>query len=561
MLINLFFVLLVALIGGIVAKFLKIPTLVGYICAGILGGIIFTFDNATASSLAELGVILLLFSVGLEFSIERLARVGQIAIIGSISQIILVTCISFLVLVGIANIPPNEALVLSLAFSLSSTALIVKILSDRQETGTIHYEIMTGWSLIQDLAVIPMVVLLPTLLGGSSSWGNLALGSVLTTALVLGLVFLVGKFLAPYLTHLIAATNNHELLILLALSLALGTAALVNLFGISAAFGAFLAGVVISKTQENHAIFSETRPLRDIFSILFFVSLGFLVTPQFIISHLFTILLLAGFVIILKIITTFVLCIAFGYKGKTAIEVSLGLAQVGEFAFVLFLISQKLGILSQDLVSIGTATALVTLLVSPFLFKESVTIWRYLKKITEKNPLLNRLFAGGIVTVKEEGKLENHIIIVGFGRMGKWIGKALREIGIPFVIIDYNHKVVRDAKENGSNAIYGDAAYPEILEAANIEKAKALIITLPDRIAMEEIIKFCKSNFPDIKIMARAHLDADMKNLSDMKIHKIVQPEFEGALAIVKNILTTSGKSKEEVAKKMKTLRLSHSSI
>src|SRR5258708_6974458 len=436
------------------------------------------------------------------------------------------------------------------------------MMSDRGEVGTIHYEILTGWSLVQDLAVIPIVVLLPTLtLGAESSWLNVAFGSVLTTALILAIVFLVGKLLAPYLTHLIAITNNHELLLLLAITLALGTATLVTLFGISAAFGAFLAGVVISKTQENHAIFSETRPLRDIFAILFFVSLGFLVTPAFIFSHFFTILVLSIFVIILKAIITFILCLAFGYRGKTAIAVSLGLAQVGEFAFVLFLISGKMGIITNDVASIGTATTLVTLLVSPFLFNSVVPIWRRLKELTSNSKSLNKLFISGIIPVKEKETMQNHIIICGYGRMGKWIGKALKEIGVPFIIIDYKRSVVHDAEKGGFQAIYGDASFPEVLEIAHPEKAKAIIITLPDHIAQEEKIAFCKRSAPDLKIIARAHLDSDLKKLSDLNIHKIIQPEFEGALAVVKNILTSSGRSKEEVNRKMKSLRLSHSNL
>lgn len=563
MLVNLFFILLAALIGGLIAKLFKFPSLVGYIIAGVAGGVVLALDGGTIQDIAELGVILLLFSVGLEVSFEKLLKVGKVAIVGSLLQIIIFSGISFWVLHFLANFDQNSALVLSLAFSLSSTALIVKIMSDSAETGTIHYEIATSWSLVQDLAVIPIVVLLPTLtLSNNSSWAAVTLSSLTTTALVLGVVLLIGKLLAPYLTHLVAATNNREFLLLLAITLALGTASLVNLFGISAAFGAFLAGLVISKTQENHAIFSETRPLRDIFSILFFVSLGFLVTPIFIISHFFTIILLAVFVLILKALVIFILSVILGARGRTAISVTIALDQVGEFAFVLFLLSEKLGILPKEIGSIGVATTLVTLLISPFLFKASVPIWKKLKDLTIDSPFLKKIFVNGRITQKENIEpLENHIIICGFGRMGKWIGKALKEIGVPFIIIDYNHKTIRESIIEGQNSIYGDASLPEVLDAANISKAKAVIITLPDHFAQEEIITYCQTNFPNIKIMARAHLDSDMKKLNSFKIHKVIQPEFEAALAVVKSILVNSGRSKEEVNKKMKGLRLSHASL
>jgi monovalent cation:H+ antiporter-2, CPA2 family len=558
----LFFVLLAALIGGLIARFFKIPSLVGYILAGVIGGIVFAFDPGTNQNIAELGVILLLFSVGLEISLEKLMKVGKIAIIGGIIQIILVSAISFWFMVVVGNFPPNASLVLSLAFSLSSTALIVKIMDEKQEAGTIHYEILTSWSLVQDLAVIPIVVLLPTLtLTDHSSWASIAGSSILTTVLVLGIVLLTGKLIAPYLTHLVAMTNSRELLILLAITLALGIASLVSLFGISAAFGAFLAGVVISKTQENHAIFSETRPLRDIFSILFFVSLGFLTSPLFIISHFFTIILLALFVIALKAFITFIICIIFGYRGKTAVAVSLGLAQVGEFAFVLFLLAEKINILPSDLAQIGIATTLVTLLISPFLFKGIVPIWRKLKDATADSAL-KKFFVNGILASHgPTEELNNHIVICGYGKMGRWIGKALKEIGVEYVIIDYNHKTIREAKEAGVKAVYGDASFPEILEEAQVKSAKAVIVTVPDPIAQEEIIIYCQRTYPGIKLMARAHLDSDIKKLVDLKIQKVVQPEFEAALAIVRNLLVTSGRDKDEVNKKIKSLRMSHSNI
>jgi len=559
---NLFFILLAALIGGLFAKLFKLPALVGYILAGVIGGIIFSLDGVTIQSIAELGVILLLFSVGLEISFEELMKVGKIAIIGAILQIFIVSAILFCFFVAILNMPPSAALVLALAFSMSSTALIVKILQDTNQTETIQYQILTSWALVQDLAVIPIIVLLPTLiLQSNSSWSSVALSSLLTTVLVLGIVLATGKLIAPYLTHLVATTNNRELLMLLAICLALGIASLVSLFGISSAFGAFLAGVVISKTQENHAIFSETRPLRDIFSILFFVSLGFLINPSFVISHILIILLLTFVVIVIKATVTFFICQLFEYKGKTLIAVSFGLAQVGEFAFVLFIISQKLGILSNDLAQLGISTTLFTLLVAPFLFKEIIPVSRKLKEIT-KGSIFKGMFSHEVSVIQgSESEIKNHVIIAGFGRMGKWIGKALKEIGVDFIIIDYNHKVIREALKVGFIAIYGDASFPEILEEAYIKNAKAVLITIPDSNSQEEIILYCQKNFPDIKIMARAHLDSDIKKLVGFKIQRVVQPEFEAALAVVKSILVNSGRTKEEVNKKMKALRLSHANI
>ncbi len=556
MLENLFFLLLIALIGGVGAKLLKLPSIVGYILAGVVGAFVFRGLTNGIDNIAEIGIDLLLFSVGLELSLPKLAKVGKVATLGAILQIILVTVISFVILVFLFSISPVPAVVLSLGFSFASTAVVVKMIRERGEEGTIHAEILTGWSLMQDLAVIPVVVILPALAAGTNgSWLMLAVKSIS----ILGAVFLIGRIIAPVVVHKIAAANSRELLILIAVALALGTSSLVTLFGISAAFGAFLAGVVISETQEQHAVFSETRPLRDLFSILFFVSLGFLVTFPFIIGHLLVIIELTIIILIIKFLVTFLVCLIFDYKGKTAILVSLGLTSVGEFAFILFLIAKGLNILSNYEALLGMSVTLLSLIIAPFLFKSGIPLWRKLKQLTLKHKFLNKLFISGEGRTSLENTLKDHIIICGFGRMGKWVGRALTDLNVPYIVIDYNQRVVRDASRSGIKSIYGDPSHIEVLEAANVKLAKAIIISLPDHIAQEEIISYCQSNVPDIKIMARAHEDQELRKLSALKIRKVVQPEFEAAVAIVREILVSAGHSKVDTADKIRNLRLSHS--
>src|SRR5258708_965756 len=245
MLENLFFLLLIALIGGVGAKLLKLPSIVCYILAGVVGAFVFRRLTNGIDNIAEIGIDLLLFSVGLELSLPKLAKVGKVATLGAILQVILVTVISFVILVFLFSISPVPAVVLSLGFSFASTAVVVKMIRERGEEGTIHAEILTGWSLMQDLAVIPVVVILPALAAGTNgSWLMLAVKSISIAALVLGAVFLIGRIIAPVVFHKIAAANSRELLILIAVALALGTSSLVTLFVISAAFGAFLAGEI-----------------------------------------------------------------------------------------------------------------------------------------------------------------------------------------------------------------------------------------------------------------------------------------------------------------------------
>lgn len=550
---NLFFVLLIASLGGFLAKVLKLPLLLGYILGGFIGGIFYPQTSLTVvEDLAQIGIIFLLFSVGLELSLKNLIRVGNIAILGSIIQILATILLSF-ILISILGISPAPAFVLAAGFSLSSTAIVIKILKDKGEADTIHGQIAIAWLLVQDLAVIPMIVLLPALSPNRAGEPLAAAGKSLAFAVILlAFIIFVGRKVAPFIIHKVAGANTRELLNLSAVVLALGTASFVSIFGISPALGAFLAGVVLSETQENHAVFAETRPLRDLFVILFFATLGFLVAPATIISHLGIIVLLSIFVILSKAIIIFLISYAFGYTGKTAVALSLDLSQIGEFSFLLFLAGKGMGILSDELTSVGMATALITLLATPFLIKSTIPLWRKLKNLG----LLKASANAG----RPQADFKNHIIICGFGRMGKWVGRALTSAKISFVVIDYNQKIVHQAKKESLPVIFGDPAEPQVLEAAGVGEAKAIVIALPDRITQEEIISYCETKNPHVKIIARAHLDEDVRLLTHLKVKKIIQPEFEGAIAAIRDIFTTLGRPKEEIAARTKALRLSHSS-
>ena len=541
------------------AKLLKLPGLVGYIIAGIAAGAILPSGLKEVSGLAQVGIILLLFSIGVELSFERLSRYLNIAVFGALIQVVLVTILGNFILsfFGISHV---ASLILSLGFSISSTAVLVKMLSDRGETDTIHGEIMLGWSLVQDLTVIPIMVALPLLASvGRGGWVApvaIALGKALV--IILG-VILLGKKVVPYLVHLLAATNSRELLLLASIGLALGTAAITSFFGISPALGAFLAGVVISESQEHHAIFAETRPLRDLFVALFFVTLGFLVSPAVIVSKFGLIVILTLTVIVLKVLVTFIVSSLFGYKGKTGIATSFGLAQVGEFAFVIFSASLALKILSSEETSVGIAVTLLTLIFSPILYKSVVPIWRKMKSLTVKYPAISKLFMSGEKHDFDESILKDHIIVCGYGRVGSWVGKALKEYGIPFVVVEYNQKVVQELKDAGTAVIYGDPTEPEVLEAVGIREAKAIILAIPDRVVQETLITYVQTVAPDVKIISRAHRDEDWEKLKTLRVDKVIQPEFEAAVEIIRSVLISRGKNKEEISDVIRNLRVSHS--
>ena len=557
MILGLFFVVLAAVLGGLVSKYLKLPSLVGYIILGIVFGAILPSNLKSVSSLAEIGTILLLFSIGVELSLDSLSKYAKVAVFGSLIQIVLVTFLSFFLL-KFFGINQTAALVLALGFSLSSTAVVVKILSDRGELETIHGGVMLGWLLVQDLAVIPMMVILPVLGSAGGNWLSVLGLSLLKAIAVVFFAVFLGKMVMPYIIHKIAEVNSRELLLLSSIGLALGTAAVASFFGISAGLGAFLAGVVISESQEHHAIFAETRPLRDLFVALFFVSLGFMVSPAVIFSKLPLIILLALLVLVLKALVVFFVSVIFGYRGKTAIANSFGLAQIGEFSFVIFSSALSLKIINPENTSLGIAVTLLTLIAAPLLVKFTLPFWRKLRDLTANISFLSPLFTTGEKRNNISEVMQNHIIICGYGRVGKWIGKAFQEFSIPFIVVDYNQRVVNDLKESGISVLYGDPTEPEVLEAAGIRDAKAVILAIPDHVAQETLIAYTQSVSPNTKIISRVHLDEDWDKLKILRVDKLVQPEFEAAIAIIRSVLVNIGKSNDEIKSSIKSLRISH---
>lgn len=557
---GLFLVAAAATIGGVAARSFKFPVLIGYIISGIIFGAILPPSVKNISYFAEIGTILLLFSIGIELSLDRLYKFWKVAVIGGLIQILLVTFVSYLLL-NLFGFNSATSIILSLGFSVSSTAVLVTILGEKGEMNTIHGGIMFSWALVQDLAVIPIMIFLPILgaFGGGGIVGLVAISLFKALLLVLGAVVL-GKLVVPYVIHFVASANSRELLLLVSVAIALGTALIASFFGISPALGAFLAGVVISESQEHHAIFAETRPLRDLFVALFFVTLGFLVSPQVLLSHFFEIVMLAVLVIVLKALVVFIISAFFGFKGKTGVANAFGLAQVGEFAFVIFSTALGLKLISASDTSLGISVTLLTLIIAPLLFDKVVPFWRKVRDITSKWPALGKFFSSGEKRGDNAGiGFSDHIIICGYGRVGKWVGRALSTFDIPFVVVEYNQNVVNELTEGGISVLYGDPTEPEVLEAVGIRQAKAVILAIPDRVAQETLITYVQTVAPNVKIISRAHEDKDWEKLKTLRVDKIVQPEFEAAIEIVRSVLISKGKDRDEISEAVKSLRVSHS--
>lgn len=560
---DLVLILITAFLGGFLAKKLRQPLILGYIVSGFVVGVFLVSrirDLVQIQTLAEIGVALLLFSLGIEFSISKISKVKEIAFWGAAIQLLAFIFISVIILPKF-GFDFYASLFLGCCFSVSSTAVVTKILAERGEMDTLSGEVMIGWLLIQDLAVLPMLLILPqiAILDKIPFWQMPLI--ILKVAAILFLVFLLGRLVVPKFLNLVASINSREVLLLAVTALCLLAASGTYALGLSFALGAFLAGLIVSESTENHAVFSEIRPLRDIFSIIFFVSLGMLLTPSFIASHFLQILGLSLFVIILKFILVLVLTLYFGYHSKTAFNVGIGLVQVGEFSFVLSGMGLISGLISQENYSLVVSVTLLTIVISPFLFDFGPKFYAFLRKLSsERFPkiydfVFTRFDRG---TKTEELPFENHVVICGYGRVGSWLGRACQMAQIPFVVLDYNHQVMTDLKKQNIPFVYGDPADIDVLDYAQVDKAKILVIAIPDSHTQEMIIVNSLTLNPKIKIVCRSHYLEDAPKLKALGVSAVIMPEFEASLSIIHRLLQSFGFDKEEINNKIKRIKIEH---
>lgn len=545
-----------AITGGAIAVRLKLPSIVGYIAGGILAGILIpgSIDHQFVSSIADVGVTLLLFTIGIEFSFHKLKKVLKSIMLPSIAQILLCICI-FIALLLVLHIPYVAALYIASAMALSSTAIVVKLLSERGERETLPAEIATGWLIVQDLAVIPMIILLSAMSTVAHVW---SIGFALAKAgLLIAVIMYLGRFGIPKLLNAVAGLRNRELFLLTVM----GIVSLVGLatytMGLSLALGAFLAGLLVSETSQNHAVFAEIRPLRDIFAVIFFVSLGMSLPTSTFINHWPEILLLSIVVLLIKGGIIFGLLRYLGYHRKNAMFVGLYLTQMSEFGFVLAKSGELAGALSQEHAALLVATTFVTIAISAPLITHAQIIYTRLQFIFKKVPKYFPEHNGGLADEKELPYVD-HVVICGYGRIGRYIGRALAMSNIPFVVVDLNLATLRWLRDQGIETVYGDPSEKEILDYAQVDRARALVIAIPDRHTQEMVIAHAHSLNRRIKIICRTHYEEDQKHLKALGVQTIIQPEFEAALTIVNKLFMDFGIEDEERNGKITRLKIEH---
>ncbi len=526
-------ILVAALAGGLVAHRLGQPPLIGYILAGVLVGphtvgpsVIEVHD---IELLAEIGVALLLFALGLEVSFRDLLPVRRIALIGGPIQILLTIAFGYGVGRGLLGLDHQPALWFGSLVSLSSTMLVLKTLVTQGVLGTLASRVMIGILVVQDMAVVPMLILLPQLGDMRSGLGELG-RAALQAGVFLAAMILVGTKLMPALLRMIARWKSRELFLVAVVTLGVGIGWGTYLFGLSFAFGAFVAGIVLSESEFSHQALAEIVPLRDVFGLLFFVSAGMLLDPTFLFHNLARVAGCVAVVVAGKALIFGVLTRAFGYGNMAPAIVALGLSQVGEFSFVLSREGLRAGAISQDLYALSLATALASMVLTPFLQRAAPPLYRLYRRWVRAGATL-RTF-----DLPQQG-LRDHVVVVGYGRTGETAVKVMSKSGLPFVIIDSDNGRVSDCTAAREPVIWGDATLPTVLEAAHLARAKLLLVTIPDAAGIRTIVQQARRIRPDIVIVTRAVFKEQLEELHGLGVYEVVQPEFEAGLEMVRQVL------------------------
>lgn len=517
-----------ALIFGLIAEKLKFPALIGYLFAGVLIGPAtpgFVADVEIASQLSEIGVMLLMFGVGLHFSVQDLLAVKRIALPGALAQMTLATLLGMLV-AHTWGWSAGHGLVFGLSLSCASTVVLLKALESRRILESMNGKIAVGWLVVEDMVTVLVLVLMPALAGllgghvdaGANAtpiWQTLAITLLEITGFV-AVMLVVGKRVLPWLLWYVAGTGSRELFTLAVISAAIGVAFFASaLFHVSFALGAFFAGMIMRESEFSHRAAEDSLPFRDAFAVLFFVAVGMLFDPSILIKQPEQVLAVVAIIILGKSLAAVLIVLALRYPLNTALTVAASLGQIGEFSFILAGLGVSLGLMSQDGMSLVLAGALISIALNPVVFAsiKPLTTW-----VVNKSDLARRLSLrmdpyGELPMTTERKFLEGQIVLVGYGRVGKRIAQSLHAQSIPFVVAEQNRELVEKLRKTGQPAVSGNAADPMVLIQAHIANAAMLIIATPDSMDIRKIVEIAKQLKPDIEVVIRTHHEDEYQRL------------------------------------------------
>ncbi len=543
-----------ALVMGFIAIRLKLPALVGYLIAGIIigpGTPGFVADVGLSQQLAEIGVILLMFGVGLHFSLDDLLSVRRIALPGAIAQIAVATALGM----GISALwgwSLGAGIVFGLALSVASTVVLLRALEDRELLDSVNGRIAVGWLVVEDLAMVLVLVLLPPLagwLGGTSGLaGNTgdqsllkALGITLAQVSVfVVLMLVVGRRVFPWLLAQVARTGSRELFTLCVIAVAVGIAyGSAELFGVSFALGAFFAGMVMRESNLSYRAAEESLPLRDAFAVLFFVSVGMLFEPDVLVHQPLHVLAVVAIIVLGKSLAAFAIVLAFRYPLNTALTVSASLAQIGEFSFILAGLGVAFGLLPAEGYSLVLAGALISIALNPLVFRAIEPAQAWIRSRSGLARMLERPndpLAELPMTV-DPARLTGHVLLVGYGRVGRRVAEALSARGVPIVVAEQNRELVETLRARGIPAVSGDAVEPAVLIQAHVARARLLAIAVPNPFAALRMIEIARALNPGIETVAYVHSEDEAELLRKQDIGRVFTDEHELASGMSRHVL------------------------
>lgn len=540
LILNVTIALAIAVAGGFAASWLRQSPILGYLLAGVLIGPFtpgFMGDHEQIAALAEVGVIFLMFGLGVAFSLKDLARMRALATVGTIIQVILTIAggIAAGLMLGWGLL---QGMFFGAALAASSSMVILKTLLDRGEIASGHGRLLLSMAIVQDLIVVVLVVALPQLMSLQTGLPPLEVAldvglTLFKAALFIAASLAVGLRLVPWIMGHVTRMRSSELFIVTAAVLALGAASVSTLLGLSPALGAFVAGLVLSESEFDHRVIAEVVPVRDLFATLFFVSVGMLIDVHFIIEEWPLVLLVAGFTLLLKMVATFLGVLPFKVTARVAAFTTLGMIPIGELNFVLAQVGLQQNVLSSEVYHLILTSSLVTIVLTPVAFKFAPHLAEWLVR----SPALSRNFDTGIGAVSEGALLESHAIVIGFGRVGQSVARGLRDAGLDVAVIDSRLSRVRDGVADGMPSIYGNAFSRTVLEAAHIQNARLVVVALPDFNPARNSIQQIRSMNPGIVIAARAEHSANEGALYAAGAHLVIVPELAGATALLHGAL------------------------
>ena len=544
----------VAFIGSLTARCLRLPVLLGYLVAGMMIGphVLEVVGNLeTVQTLAEFGVILLLFAVGVEVSFRDVTKLRNVAVFGGIIQILATVGLGYGIGIFLGW-EREQAVVLGMVISLSSTMVVLKTLTDRGELQSLHGRILTGMLLIQDLAFIPMIAILPALSGDDRPFmAGLGIG-VLKAVAVLGVMGLVGGRALPWLLYRVTRLGSREIFVLALVAITFSTAAVTEAVGLSAALGAFVAGVLLSESDFGHRALSEITPLRDTFSAMFFVSLGMLTDPMYLVDHPGTVLAVVTAIVIGKFLFTVGVARVFRFLPHTAIMSGLGMVQIGEFSFLLAATAFSLGVVEADFLTLSVVSAVLTMAMTPGILSSGS---RVVVRLSERYPLLRPYRLGRQDSEARPHALREHVIICGLGRVGSLVAESLEEHQIQFVVIDLDPSVVVHWREKGHLSIQGGSNSEAVLKAAGVRSARLMVISTGDPVSTWVTAHQALLLKPTLDVVARVRSREEGERLQQLGVQEVVWPEMEAGLEALRHSLYRYRTDRSEVETLVARLR------